>query len=162
MSEKSLEKIKGQEFKDVLIKYFQKYFISNETDKFSFIQFTFNGKKNVSINQESLNNFLLKLQKSKGAFESVESFKSNKEIIFMELYGILNSIIKSFLQNEETDNIIIMFIDSDDIRFSTVVDFLNIVDDLNKKNASLYFLSFEENIEEEKVNNIQSFLNGLV
>ena len=162
MSEKSLEKIKGQEFKDVLIKYFQKYFIPNETDKFSFIQFTFNGKKNVSINQESLNNFLLKLQKSKGAFESMELLKPNKEMIFMELYNILNSIIKSFPQTEETDNIIMMFIDSDDIRFSTVLDCLNIVDDLNKKNVSLYFLSFEENIEEEKVNNIQSFLNGLI
>ena len=55
-----------------------------------------------------------------------------------------------------------MFIDSDDIRFSKVLDCLNIVDDLNKKNASLYFLSLEENIEEEKVNNIQSFLNGLI
>ena len=162
MSEKSLEKIKGQEFKDVLIKYFQKYFIPNETDKFSFIQFTFNGKKNVSINQESLNNFLLKLQKSKGAFESMELLKPNKEMIFMELYNILNSIIKSFPQTEETDNIIMMFIDSDDIRFSTVLDCLNIVDDLNKKNVSLYFLSFEENIEEKKVNNIQSFLNGLI
>ena len=43
-----------------------------------------------------------------------------------------------------------------------MLDCLNIVDDLNKKNVSLYFLSFEENIEEKKVNNIQSFLNGLI
>ena len=55
-----------------------------------------------------------------------------------------------------------LFIDSEDIRFTTVVDCLNIVDDLNKKNASVYFFSFEPEIKEEKVNNIQSFLNGLI
>ena len=54
-----------------------------------------------------------------------------------------------------------IFIDSEDIRFSSVSDCLNIVDDLNKKNTSVYFFSFEEEISEEKINNIQSFLNGL-
>ena len=162
LSEKILEKLNGQEFKDVLIKYFQKYFISNENDKFSFIQFANNGKKTVSIKLEPLNNFLLKFQKTKGSFELTDSFKPNKEFIFMELYNILDSIIKNYPQTEETDNIIMLFIDSEDIRFTTVVDCLNIVDDLNKKNASVYFLSFEPEIKEEKVNNIQSFLNGLI
>ena len=60
------------------------------------------------------------------------------------------------------DNIIMIFMDSEDIRFSTANDCLNIVEDLNKKNASVYFFSFEPEIKEEKVNNIQSFLNGLI
>ena len=33
LSERILENLNGQEFKDVLIKYFQKYFIPNENDK---------------------------------------------------------------------------------------------------------------------------------
>ena len=162
LSEKILEKLNGQEFKDVLIKYFQKYFIQNENDKFSFIQFANNGKKTISIKLEPLNNFLLKFQKTKGSFELTDSFKPNKDFIFMELYSILDSIIKNYQQTEETDNIIMIFIYSEDIRFTTVVDCLNIVDDLNKKNASVYFFSFEPEIKEEKVNNIQSFLNVLI
>ena len=52
--------------------------------------------------------------------------------------------------------------DSEDIRFSSIEDCLNIVEDLNKKNASVYFFTYDENIKEKKVNNIQSFLNGLI
>ena len=52
--------------------------------------------------------------------------------------------------------------DTEDIRFSSVDDCLNIVEDLNKKNVSVYFFTYDENIKEEKVNNIQSFLNGLI
>ena len=162
LSERILERLIGQEFKDVLIKYFQKYFISTENDKFSFIQFANNGKKTVSIKLETLNNFLLKLQKTKEAFELTDSFKADKDFIFMELYNLLDSIIKSGSQIEEMDNIIMIFMDSEDIRFSTANDCLNIVEDLNKKNASVYFFSFEQEIKEEKVNNIQSFLNGLI
>ena len=51
---------------------------------------------------------------------------------------------------------------SEDIRFSSAMDCINIVEDLNKKNASVYFFSLEPEIKEEKVNNIQSFLNGLI
>ena len=52
--------------------------------------------------------------------------------------------------------------ESEDIRFSSVEDCLNIVEDLNKKNSSVYFVTYNENVKEEKVNNIQSFLNGLI
>ena len=162
LSEKILEKINGQELKDVLIKYLKKYFLTNENDKFSFVQFAKNGKKTVTIKLESLNNFLLKFQKTKGIFEIGDSYNSNKELIFEELYNIMDSLIKNYPQTEETDNIIIMFIDSEDIRFSTVLDCLNIVEDLFKKNVSVYFISFEQDIKIEKVNNIQSFLNGLI
>lgn len=162
LSEKILEKINGEELKDVLIKYFQKYFIMNENDKFSFIQFANNGKKSVSIQLESLNNFLLKIQKNKIAFTLTELFKVKDKSIFMELYSILDSIIKNYPQIEETDNIILIFMNSVDIRFSTVEDCLNIVENLYKKNTSVYFFSFEEDIKEKKINNIQSFLNGLI
>ena len=33
---------------------------------------------------------------------------------------------------------------------------------MKKKNASVYFFSFEQEIKEEKINNIQSFINGLI
>ena len=44
ISEKIFKKVNGLELKDVIIKYFQKYFVLNENDKFSFIQFANNGK----------------------------------------------------------------------------------------------------------------------
>ena len=104
-----------------------------------------------------LNNFLLKLQKAKGSFVLTDSFKPNKDFIFIELYNILDSLIKTYSISEETDNIIIIFINSNDIRFSSETDCLNIVEDLNKKNVSLYFFSFEKEMKPKKVNNIQSF-----
>ena len=162
LSERILEKINGQELKDVLIKYFQKYFIPNENDKFSFIQFASNGKKNVFIKLETLNNFLLKLQKIKTSFKLIDSFNPNKNFQFTEFYSLLDTIIKTYPHTEETDNIIMILMESKDIRFSTEFECLNIVDDLNKKNASVYFFCFEKKIKEEKVNNIQSFLNGLI
>ena len=163
VSEKILEKVNGQEFKDVLIKYIQKYFIINENDKFSFVQFSDNGKKTVFLKPELLNNFLLKFQKTKGTFEVTESFSTSiTSTIFVELYNILDSIIKSYTQPEESDNIILIFTDTEDIRFSSIDDCLNIVEDLNKKNVSVYFFTYDENIKEGKINNIQSFLNGLI
>ena len=162
MSEKILEKLNGQEFKDVLIKYFEKYFVMNDNDKFSFIQFADNGKKTAFFKPEPLNYFLLKFQKTKGTFELTDSFMTNTSSIFMELYNILDSIIKNYSSSEENDNIIMIFMDPEDIRFSSMDDCFSIVEDLNKKNASVYFFAYDENIKEEKVNNIQSFLNGLI
>ena len=151
MSEKILEKLNGQEFKDVLIKYFEKYFVMNDNDKFSFIQFADNGKKTAFFKPEPLNYFLLKFQKAKGTFELTDSFMTNTSSIFMELYNILDSIIKNYLSSEENDNIIMIFMDPEDIRFSSMDDCFSIVEDLNKKNASVYFFAYDENIKEEKV-----------
>ena len=50
ISEKIFNKVNGMELKDVIIKYFKKYFVFNEKDKFSFIQFANNGKKTVILN----------------------------------------------------------------------------------------------------------------
>ena len=55
-----------------------------------------------------------------------------------------------------------LFIDDRDIRFSSVTDCLNIVEALNENNTSVFFFCFNEIIEEKKINNIQSFLNGLI
>ena len=161
LSEKILEKVNGLELKDVIIKYFQKYFIMNENDKFSFIQFANNGKKTVHFKMEQLDYFLLKIQKNKNTFELTDSFMTNSNLPFMELYNIFDSIIKNYPSNEDTDNIIIMFINSDDIRFTSENECLNIVEELNKKNTSIYLLSYDDEIKKEKINNIRSFLDGL-
>ena len=164
LSEKILEKVNGLELKDVIIKYFQKYFIMNENDKFSFIQFANNGKKTVYFKMENLDYFLLKIQKAKNTFELADSFVTSSNIPFLELYNILGSIIKNYNtydDNNITDNIIIMFINSDDIRFTSVSECLNIVKELNKKNTSVFLLSYDDEIKKEKINNIQSFLDGL-
>ena len=164
LSEKILEKVNGLELKDVIIKYFQKYFIMNENDKFSFIQFANNGKKTVYFKMENLDYFLLKIQKAKNTFELADSFVTSSNIPFLELYNILGSIIKNYNtydDNNITDNIIIMFINSDDIRFTSVNECLNIVKELNKKNTSVFLLSYDDEIKKEKINNIQSFLDGL-
>ena len=52
LKRKNSWKNKWPELKDVLIKYFQKYFILKDNDKFSFIQFTTNGKKTASFKLE--------------------------------------------------------------------------------------------------------------
>ena len=135
----------------------------NESDKFSFIQFANNGKKTVYFKMEQLDYFLLKIQKTKSTFELADSFTPNSNIPFMELYNIFDSIIKNYPSTEdnETDNIIIMFINSDDIRFTSINECLNIVDKLNKKNTSVFLLTYDDEIKKDKINNIQSFLDGL-
>ena len=163
LSEKVLKNVNGLELKDVIIKYFQKYFIMNESDKFSFIQFANNGKKTVHFKMEQLDYFILKIQKTKNTFELTDSFETNSNLPFMELFNILESIINHYPSQDDciTDNIIIMIINSDDIRFSSIRECLKIVEELNKKNATLYLLSYDDEIKKEKINNIHSFLNGL-
>ena len=162
ISEKIFKKVNGMELKDVIIKYFQKYFVLNENDKFSFIQFANNGKKTVYFKLEQLDSFLLKIQKAKNSFEMSDTYVTNSDVPFMELYNIFDTIIKSYPPNEEslTDNIIIMFINSDDIRFLSIGDCIKIVEDLKKKNTSIFLLSYDDEIEPDKINNIHSFLNG--
>jgi hypothetical protein len=163
LSEKILKNINGLELKDIIIKYFQKYFIMNENDKFNFIQFSNNGKKTIHLKMEQLDNFILKIQKTKSSFELKDSFEQNKDLPFMELFNLFDSIIKSYPSQDDilSDNIIIMFINSDDIRFSSISECLEIVDELNKKNVSVFLLSYDVEIKNQKINNIHSFLNGL-
>ena len=163
LSEKVLKKVNGLELKDVIIKYFQKYFAMNENDKFSFIQFANNGKKTVYFKMEPLDYFLLKIQKTKNTFELTDSYITNSNLPFMELFNIFDSIVKNYPLGDEniTDNIIIMFINSDDIRFTSMKECIDIVEELNRKNTSVFLLSYDEEIKKEKINNIHSFLNGL-
>ena len=126
------------------------------------MQFANNGKKTVYIKLEPLNSFLLKIQKTKNSFELTDTYISNTNIPFLELYNIFDTIINSYPQNEEnlTDNIIIMFINSDDIRFQSMDECIKIVEDLKKKNTSVFLLSYNDEIDPDKINNINSFLNG--
>ena len=151
------------EFKDVIIKYFQKYFIFNENDKYNYIQFAKNGKITLYLKMEKLDSFLLKIQKAKNGFELSNIYETNSNIPFMELYNILDSIIKNYQVNTQnlTDNIILMIMNSEDIRFKTMNDCISIVDNIKEKNISLFLISFDEIIEPDKINNIHSFLNGL-
>ena len=80
----------------------------------------------------------------------------------MGLYDLFDLAIRNCQNNELSDNIIMLFIASEDIRFSSIVDCMNIVEELNKNNVSVYFFCFDEIIDENKINNIQSFLNGLI
>ena len=169
LSEKILRKINGFELKDVIIKFYQKYFSMNENDKFSFIQFACNGKKTVYIKMEKLNYFLQKIQKINNTFELTESYSRYTNMPFTELFNILESIFKNnnVTQGEDsitdaTDNIIIMFINSEDIRFTSMEECLKTVKELNKKNVSLFLLSYDTEISMDKINNIQSLLSGLI
>jgi len=163
LSEKVLKNVNGLELKDIIIKFFQKYFIMNENDKFNFIQFSNNGKKTIHLKMELLDNFILKILKTKNSFELTESFEQNKDLPFMELFNLFDSIVKSYPSQDDsiTDNIIIMIINSDDIRFSSIKECLKIVDELNKNNVSVFLLTYDDEIGNQKVNNIHSFLNGL-
>lgn len=112
---------------------------------------------------EKLDSFLLKIQKAKNGFELSNIYETNSNIPFMELYNILDSIIKNYPVNTQnlTDNIILMIMNSEDIRFKTMNDCISIVDNIKEKNISLFLISFDEIIEPDKINNIHSFLNGL-
>ena len=59
------------------------------------------------------------------------------------------------------DNIILMFINTEDVRFNDKEDCKKIVYDLNKYSFSLYLISYEEIIEPDKIKNIKSFMSGL-
>ena len=163
-SEKILENIDGQEFKDIIINYLEKYFTKDENNKFNFIQFGINGKKTLLFHQCPLEEFINKFHKYKYAFQSnIDlSIQENKSTLFMGLYDLFYSVIKNCEILELSDNIIFLFMASEDIRFSSVADCMNIVEELNKNNISVYFFCYDKKIDENKINNIQSFLNGLI
>ena len=166
-SDKIYDKINIGEFKYIMIKHLKKYFIQNEDDKFSFIEFTSNGKKTLFLQPCSLNEFCSKFKKVKNNIENTNLLPKRDEIntstLFMGLYDILISVINNYCKTLElNDNIIMLFMNSKDIRFSSINDCINIVDELNKNNTSVYFFSFDKIINSQKINNIQSFLDGLI
>ena len=165
ISEKIIMNINGEELKDVIIKLFQKCFSNNsDEDKFSFIQFSYNGKKTISIKYESLDIFLQKLESNKNAFQINENYnKSSSELPFMEFSNLFFSIIKSQKQNydEKNDNIIIIFINSEDIRFNGKKECVDTINELNNNNYTLIIFTYDTMISSEKIMSIHSFLCGL-
>ena len=109
--------------------------------------------------------FLQKLEKNKLAFKLKESFnKNNNEIKFMEFSNLLLNIIKSYkrINNEnKNDNIIIIFINTNDIRFNSQKEFVDTINELNNNNCTIIIITYENIIEEEKIEGIYSFINGL-
>ena len=98
ISEKVILNLNGTELKDVLVKYLQKFFTPNDNDSFSFIQFTFNGKKSIYLKPERLDLFLKRLQTNKDALRITE-YLTNNEVLLSELYNLFDFIIKQ--QKEE-------------------------------------------------------------
>ena len=160
--ENILEKINFDEFKDELINILKKYFISNEKDTFGFAQFGLNGLNTKFFIAQPLNQFINKLNNVKNDLIFKDNSSKKKINIFIGIYDILETIINNYQKTEEKDNIIMLFIEAKDIRLSSVADCLNIVESLNDSNTSVLFFCFNEIIERNKINNIQSFLNGLI
>ena len=166
ISEKYIKGIKTNEFKYVLIKFFKKFFSNGkEEDKFSFIQFSYNGKKTISINSYLLENFLQKLESNKIAFKANNEFNKNYfNIQFLELSNLFMSIVKSHKKiNYENrgDNIILLFINTSDIRFNGQKECVDTINELNNNNYTVIIFTCDNEISEEKIEGIYSFINGL-
>ena len=160
--ENILEKINFEKFKDVIITFLKKYFTTNDKDTFGFIQFGINGLKTKVFLSQPLNQFINKFNNVQKDIILNDNDLNNKKEIFIGLYDIFETIINNYQKTEERDNIIMLFIDAQDIRLSSVIDCLNIVETLNENNTSVFFFCFNKSVEETKINNIQSFLNGLI
>ena len=166
ISEKIIMNINGEELKDVLIKFYQKYFSNNtEEDKFAFIQFSYNGKKTISIKSQPLDLFLQKLESNKGAFQMYENYnKKTNEMQFMEFSNLFLSIIKSQKQqnfDDKNDHIIIIFINTEDIRFNGKKECVDTINELNNNNYTLIIFTYDIDISNEKIESIHSFILGL-
>lgn len=59
------------------------------------------------------------------------------------------------------DNIIFLFIKSNDLRFNSQDECIHIVDDLNRYNCTLVIFCYDEEITMDKIYNIYSLLGGL-
>ena len=173
VSEKILSQNNGKVLKDVLINYIDECFYdNNEYDKFCYVQFSNNGKKNIFIKPEIKEVFIQKLKIDKIDKNKIDECFYNSDNLFNEFYNLLYDFIELTRLNfddmvsnnnkfNSDDNIILMFINTEDIRFKTIEDCKKIVYELNKNNFSLYLISYEENIKPEKILNIKSFMSGL-
>jgi hypothetical protein len=159
VSEKIIPKLNGMEMKDVLMKYLKKCFRNNDDDRFGFIQFSNNGKKTITIKPQRLNDFLQKLESHKNAFQYTESINFKKDTYFTEFYNLFDSIIKQ--HTAKCDYIIIMFINAEDIRFTSIKECVDIVNALNDNNYTVVLLSNDREINNEKILNINSLIYGL-
>ena len=173
VSEKILSQNNGKVLKDVLINYIDECFYdNNDNDKFSYVQFSNNGKKNIFIKPENKEVFIQKLKIDKIDKNKIDECCYNSDNLFNEFYNLIYDFIELTRLNlddmvsinnkfNSDDNIILMFINTEDIRFKTQDVCKKIVYELNKNNFSLYLISYEEYIKPEKILNIKSFMSGL-
>ena len=173
VSEKIMSQNNGIILKDVIINYIEECFYNNnDNDKFSFVQFSYNGKKNIYIKPVNKEIFIQKLKIDKNEKNNRDNLIYNSNNLFNEFYNLLNDFIEICKNNNDDiisnnvkfnvdDNIILMFINTEDVRFNDKEDCKKIVYDLNKYNFSLYLISYEEIIEQDKIKNIKSFMTGL-
>ena len=166
VSEKLLVEINGEELKDVIIKFLKKCFSNGiEEDKFGFIQFSYNGKKTISIKSDNLSMFLQKLEGNKMAFKLNDTYiKNYNQIQFMEFSNLFLSIIKADKQSnyeDRVDNVIIIFINTSDIRFNGQKECVDTINELNINNYSVIIFTYDTEIENEKIDGIYSFVYGL-
>ena len=162
LNENILDKIDWMEFRDVMIKYLLKYFRGNPNDNFGYIQYDVNGLKTKLFLSKTLKEFILRLSGVKNNSKLIDNSIKNKSETFLGLSNIFEPILNNYQEFEQRDNIIFLFIDSKDIKFSSVIDCVNTVDEFNQNNTSLFIFSFDEKIGEKKVEDIQSFLAGLI
>ena len=90
--------------------------------------------------------------------------QNNNEIQFMEFSNLFLSIIKSHKQSnyeDRGDNIIIIFINTSDIRFNGEKECVDTINELNNNNYSLIIFTYDTDISNEKIESIHSFLCGL-
>ena len=100
------------------------------------------------------------------AFQISEIYKNNNvQIQFLEFSNLLMNIINSNKQEnyeDKYDNIIIIFINTCDIRFNNRKECVDTINELNNNNNySIIIFTYDLEIEEEKINGIFSFVYGL-
>ena len=148
MSEKLLQKINGVELKDVIIKFFNKCF-SNliENNKFGYNPIFIKWKKTFSIKSDSQYIFLQKLEINKMAFKRNEVFnKNNNQIQFMEFSNLFLSIINLHKQanyEDSRDHIIIIFINTSDIRFNGIKECVETINELNNNDYTVIVITYD-------------------
>ena len=163
VSEKTIEKECGNELKDVIVKYLQKFFENNDRDTFSFVQFAKNGKIPIHFKPQKLSHLINKIQTNKEAFEINETTFSNTKNEFLELFKIFETVINQSNRDilDISDNIILLFISADDIRFTSREECVNIIHELNENNFSLFIFVDDREISDIKIKNIKMFISGL-
>ena len=91
-------------------------------------------------------------------------FQNNKQIQFMELSNLIMNIIKSHKQEnyeDLVDNIIILFINTSDIRFNGQKECVDTINELNNNNYTVIIFTYDFEIDADKIEGIYSFIFGL-
>ena len=78
----------------------------------------------------------------------------------MFLMSIINSN-KHENYEDKCDNIIIIFINTSDIRFNNQKECVDTINEINNNNYSIIIFTYDDKIEEEKIEGIYSFVTGL-